>query len=73
MSTQPRFLLHESSLSAQSLRDTHLQVHFDAISRVNSISPDNTYDILINNDSKKKGSLLEDFEPPVNPSKEIGK
>lgn len=35
-------------------------------------SPDQTYEILINNESKKKGSLLEDFEPPVNPPKEIG-
>lgn len=36
-------------------------------------SPDNTFEILINNDSKKKGSLLEDFDPSVNPDKEIGK
>ena len=34
-------------------------------------SPDNTYEILINNESDKKGSLLEDFEPAVNPPKEI--
>jgi len=35
------------------------------------IRPDNTYDIKINNESKKSGSLLEDFEPSVNPAKEI--
>ncbi|CEH18178.1 calnexin [Ceraceosorus bombacis] len=35
------------------------------------VNPDQTYEILINNESKKKGSLLEDFEPPVNPPKEI--
>ena len=34
-------------------------------------SPNNTYEVLINGESEKKGSLLEDFEPPVNPSKEI--
>ncbi len=34
-------------------------------------SPDNTYDVLINGESEKKGNLLEDFEPPVNPPKEI--
>jgi hypothetical protein len=35
------------------------------------INPDNTYEVLINGESEKKGSLLEDFEPPVNPPKEI--
>lgn len=35
------------------------------------VRPDNTYEIKINGDSKKKGSLLEDFDPPVNPPKEI--
>lgn len=34
-------------------------------------SPDNTYEILINGESDKTGSLLEDFEPAVNPPKEI--
>ncbi|KAF4612297.1 hypothetical protein D9613_004072 [Agrocybe pediades] len=35
------------------------------------VNPDNTYEVLINGESEKKGSLLEDFEPPVNPAKEI--
>jgi hypothetical protein len=35
-------------------------------------SPDNTYQIFINGDSKASGSLLEDFKPSVNPEKEIG-
>ncbi|KAJ5597477.1 hypothetical protein N7537_007561 [Penicillium hordei] len=35
------------------------------------INPDQTFEILINGDSAKKGSLLEDFNPPVNPEKEI--
>jgi hypothetical protein len=34
-------------------------------------SANNTYDVLINGESEKKGNLLEDFEPPVNPPKEI--
>lgn len=34
-------------------------------------SPDNTYEVLFNGSSDKKGNLLEDFEPPVNPPKEI--
>lgn len=35
------------------------------------VRPDNTYEIKIDNESKKTGSLLEDFDPPVNPPKEI--
>ena len=35
------------------------------------INPDNTFEILINNKSEKKGSLLADFSPAVNPPKEI--
>jgi hypothetical protein len=34
-------------------------------------SPNNTYNVIINGVSDKTGSLLEDFEPPVNPPKEI--
>jgi len=35
------------------------------------VNPDNTFEILVNGESSKNGSLLEDFDPPVNPSKEI--
>ncbi|OOQ91098.1 Calnexin like protein [Penicillium brasilianum] len=35
------------------------------------IKPDQTFEILINGESVKAGSLLEDFTPPVNPEKEI--
>jgi len=35
------------------------------------VNPDNTYDVLFNGESQNKGSLLEDFTPAVNPSKEI--
>lgn len=35
------------------------------------VSPDNTFDILIDGRSEAKGSLLDDFDPPVNPPKEI--
>lgn len=34
-------------------------------------SPNNTYNVLFNGESDKTGSLLEDFEPAVNPLKEI--
>jgi calnexin len=35
------------------------------------VKPDNTFEMLIDNESKKNGSLLEDFNPAVNPPKEI--
>ncbi|CCG81941.1 Calnexin [Taphrina deformans PYCC 5710] len=35
------------------------------------VKPDQTFEILINNKSAKKGSLLEDFTPAVTPAKQI--
>jgi len=35
------------------------------------INKDNTYKIMIDQNLEKKGSLLEDLEPPINPEKEI--
>jgi len=35
------------------------------------VRPDQTFEIKINNKIEKKGSLLDNFEPPVNPPKEI--
>lgn len=35
------------------------------------LKPDNSYKVLVDNEVKKEGSLLEDFTPPVNPPKEI--
>ncbi|KIW44450.1 uncharacterized protein PV06_02919 [Exophiala oligosperma] len=35
------------------------------------VNPDNTFEMLIDNNSVKSGSLLEDFSPSVNPEKEI--
>ncbi|KAG0273784.1 hypothetical protein BGZ95_010400 [Linnemannia exigua] len=35
------------------------------------VKPDQTFEIKINGESASSGSLLEDFVPPVNPSKEI--
>lgn len=37
------------------------------------VNPDNTYEILIDDESASKGSLLENFNPSVNPPKEIGR
>lgn len=35
------------------------------------VNADNTFEILVNGESSTKGSLLEDFDPAVNPPKEI--
>jgi len=35
------------------------------------VHPNNTFDLWLNGESSKSGSLLEEFEPPVNPPKEI--
>lgn len=35
------------------------------------VNPDNTYEVLVNHESLASGSLLEDFDPPVNPAAEI--
>lgn len=35
------------------------------------MKPDNTFVIRVDNKIVNEGSLLEDFEPPVNPAREI--
>ncbi|KAH8835020.1 Calreticulin family-domain-containing protein [Flagelloscypha sp. PMI_526] len=35
------------------------------------VKPDSTYEVYFNEELQNEGSLLEDFEPPVNPPKEI--
>jgi hypothetical protein len=35
------------------------------------VKPDQSYEILVNNKSVSKGSLLESFKPAVNPPAEI--
>jgi hypothetical protein len=35
------------------------------------VHPDNTFEVKVNDIVKKKGNLLHDFEPPVNPPLKI--
>lgn len=35
------------------------------------VKPDQTFQVRVNGQSEKNGTLLEDFEPSVNPAKEI--
>ena len=48
-------------------------VHCDMSTNVLTpmFSPDNTYSVSVDNGEPSTGSLLTDFQPPVNPSKEI--
>jgi len=48
-------------------------VKFDMLPHVYTltIKPDNSYEILIDNEVAKEGSLFEDFQPPFNPPAEI--
>jgi Calreticulin family len=55
------------TLVLQSVSPSHVRAP-----RINvPLSPNNTYDVLVNSDSLNRGSLLEDFNPPVNPPTEI--
>ena len=49
--------------TAQTDRNTHLYTLV--------IRPDNSFEVLVDLETKKKGSLLEDMAPPINPPKEI--
>lgn len=68
---------HKNPVSGE-IEEKHVKyAPYAKISKVSTlytliVRPDNTFDILINNESKKNGTLLEDFEPAVNPAKEIG-
>lgn len=35
------------------------------------VRPDQTFQVLVNGQAEKNGTLLEDFDPPVNPPTEI--
>jgi len=37
------------------------------------VEPDNSYQILLDDEELGKGNLLENFNPSVNPPEEIGK
>ncbi|WFD36188.1 hypothetical protein MCUN1_003065 [Malassezia cuniculi] len=71
------FIFRHQNPTTGDIEEKHLEAPpFPKISKTTTlytliVNPDNTYEILINLESKKKGSLLEDFEPPVNPPEEI--
>ncbi|KAF9447037.1 Calreticulin-domain-containing protein [Macrolepiota fuliginosa MF-IS2] len=75
--TKVHFIFRHKNPKTGEVEEKHLKVtprptiekHTNLYTLV--VHPNNTYDVLINGESDKTGSLLEDFEPPVNPPKEI--
>ncbi len=67
---------HKNPVTGE-LEEKHLQnAPYPKVSKTTAlytlvVRPDNTFNILINGDSRRNGTLLDDFDPPVNPAKEI--
>ncbi|KAI8823064.1 calreticulin [Fimicolochytrium jonesii] len=59
--------IEEKHLNAPPAAKTDKNTHLYTL----IVNPDQTFRILIDNEEVKKGSLLEDFTPAVNPPKEI--
>ena len=76
--SQVHFIFRHQSPITKEWEEKHLALpptpSIDELTRLYTliVNPDNTYEILIDDESKSTGSLLEDFQPPVNPSAEIG-
>jgi hypothetical protein len=56
---------HALASAAQPITDTSSHLYTLVI------RPDNTWEVLVDLESKAKGTLLDDMEPPINPSKMI--
>ncbi|KAJ3240825.1 hypothetical protein HDU81_002678 [Chytriomyces hyalinus] len=71
------FIFRHKNPKTGEIEEKHLsetpQAKFDKKSNVYTlvVRPDNSFEMLINDESVKKGSLLTDFVPPVNPPKMI--
>ena len=76
-SLQVHFIFRHKNPKTGEYEEKHLRTPPVArVSKVTSlytltVKPDQTFEILVNGESVKTGSLLEDFAPPVNPEKEI--
>jgi len=75
--TKVHFIFRHKSPKTGEIEEKHLKVpprpSIEKFTNLYTliVHPNNTYNVLINGESDKTGSLLEDFEPPVNPPKEI--
>ncbi|CAL8469469.1 g9010 [Coccomyxa elongata] len=59
--------LEEKHLKSPPMVETDKKTHLYTV----ILKPDNTYTLLIDGEEKKSGSILEDFDPAVNPPEEI--
>ncbi|KAF8588316.1 Calreticulin-domain-containing protein [Ramaria rubella] len=75
--TKVHFIFRHRNPKTGEYEEKHLQspptptIGMDTILYTLVVNPDNTFDISIDGSSVKTGSLLENFDPPVNPPKEI--
>ncbi|KIY65966.1 Calreticulin-domain-containing protein [Cylindrobasidium torrendii FP15055 ss-10] len=75
--TKVHFIFRHKNPITGEFEEKHLKVpHKPTIEKRTNlytliINPDSTFDVLFNGESKRSGSLLEEFEPAVNPEKEI--
>ncbi|KAJ2917823.1 hypothetical protein MD484_g2580, partial [Candolleomyces efflorescens] len=75
--TKVHFIVRHKSPKTGAVEEKHLKLApHPSIEKLTNLytlvlHPNNTYDVLVNGQSEKTGSLLEDFEPPFNPPKEI--
>ncbi|KAI8611375.1 Calreticulin family-domain-containing protein [Chytriomyces sp. MP71] len=71
------FIFRHKNPKTGEIEEKHMngtpQAKTDKLSNVYTlvVRPDNTFEVLVNDESVKKGSLLEDFTPAVNPPKMI--
>ncbi|KAG2022694.1 calnexin [Coprinopsis cinerea AmutBmut pab1-1] len=75
--TKVHFIVRHKSPKTGDVEEKHLkpapQPSIEKLTNLYTLilHPNNTYNVLVNGESSKTGSLLEDFDPPVNPPKEI--
>ncbi|KAL9716589.1 calnexin [Leucoagaricus gongylophorus] len=75
--TKVHFIFRHKNPKTGDVEEKHLKFpprpSFDKHTNLFTLAlyPNNTYDVLFNGESSKTGNLLEDFEPAVNPPKEI--
>ncbi|KAH6916699.1 Calreticulin family-domain-containing protein [Coprinopsis sp. MPI-PUGE-AT-0042] len=75
--TKVHFIVRHKSPKTGEIEEKHLQpAPQPSIEKLTNLytlvlHPNNTYNVLVNGESSKTGSLLEDFNPPFNPTKEI--
>ncbi|KAF9013632.1 Calreticulin-domain-containing protein [Hymenopellis radicata] len=75
--TKVHFIFRHKNPLTGEFEEKHLKLpHKPSIEKLTNlytlvINPDSTFEVFFNGESKRSGSLLEEFEPAVNPDKEV--